>query len=190
MKKSELLLQLAELKYPKGTKFISGTDWRFISTGLFTTYKDSFHLSGHKNSIWRMTIDGGVGGLVYDSENDKWAEILTGKPKSILDGEVAIKIENERELELFKQYLKDVKNIQCSIMLKTLEEKHENAIVPLNYSGLYGYNRSTLTGYKTVSFEEFAKETGIEVPVFIMKSEDGVNILRDGNVGSKILSSD
>lgn len=142
MKKHQLL-EKAMRDYPAGTKFKSKTiDKVFESTGSFY-FDDTSKIRCLGNDH-----------IVYSQYG--WAEPV--KP-SILDGKVAIQVNNEREFELIKTY--------CNLNLNP----------PLRYPLFYRIDLKS--GYysancKVIPFADFAAEVGL--PKFIMKSEDGVDL--------------
>jgi len=102
------------------------------------------------------------------------------KPTSVLDGKVAIKVNNDREFKLLMEHYESkgwnasngnsVKNIEKLNIDSGLQNdlwKYGQGFHAVNV------NRSS---WNIIPFEEFAKEVGITFPVFIMKSEDGVDL--------------
>ena len=129
-------------------------------------------------------IDGGdVICLTGDTDTDfyvylngKWAEIV--KP-SILDGKVAIQVNNEREFELLMKHYQSKgwkwKKNHNPFVAESL------GLYPffISYQDQFTGWKCTIIGeykYTIITFEEFAAEIGIEKPVFAMMSEDGVPI--------------
>lgn len=172
MKKKYELIKHAYDNYPKGTVFTSiksGTE--YISTG-------TFELSNISRNVYCI-LEGGYGErkvCVY-SYLDGWAEIV--KP-SILDGKVAIQVDNEREFKLLMEHYEG-KGWRWNEYDKP-GEYNPNRQFPygITYSDRFlvgDYNTSTYI--KLIPFSDFAKEVGIEVPKFIMKSEDGVDLYEE-----------
>jgi len=107
--------------------------------------------------------------------------VLPKKAESILDGKCAIQVSNEREFSLLMSHYEsrgwkwnggDKPNISV-----TLE-------YPCNieYANLFYHSIDNLSNsYKIISFEDFASEIGIKVPVFILRSEDGVDLYEGDN---------
>ena len=86
MKKHELLKKAYD-NYPKGTKFMGAGIEEFVSSGCFNIVNGNILKDNY--------------GLVYDVDNDKWADIIVEfKPKSILDGKVAIQANKPKEIKL------------------------------------------------------------------------------------------
>lgn len=169
MKKKHKLLKHAYDNYPKGVKFKSiESGVEIISNGKFIINGDNrvLHI-GEKN------VGFGVISSVVNCEL-VWAEIIE-KPKSILDGKVAISVQNEREFQLLMKHYeekgwKDKSDIGSVNYIEGVCWKYENG---------YSWASSdywTKEGYTIIQFADFASEVGIEVPVFIMKSEDGVDL--------------
>lgn len=167
MKKHELIKKAYDT-FPAGTEFISKLGTKAISEGCFEVSGSTVFHIGKTNRL-----------IVGDDTG--WA-LITNPPTgvvttpSLLSGKCAIQVNNERELSLFKAYLKEVKGIKCTISLSTFEETHKHVLIPIDYAGLYRYDSHEMAGYKTVSFSDFAAEVGITVPVFVMRSQDGVDL--------------
>lgn len=169
MKKHELI-KYAYDNYPKGVKFDTPfTDG--ISTGKFTLWQPDFHHLAPVNGVWRVDEDGKPSGMVFDG--DKWAEII---PESILSGKCAIQVNNEREFKLLMEHYESKgwkwasNDYPTKITYST--NNHSEAIT---YEDRFSYYSD---GYKIIPFDVFAKETGIEVPVFVMTSEDNVPLYK------------
>lgn len=163
MKKHKLLKHAYD-KYPKGTRVKSlYNDFVSISSGVFVL----------STNIWRDLNDCKNDFDVYDMASQRWAKIITEeKPKSILDGKVAVQVNNERERDKFNKHIKP-----------DFDYAFDNypAFIQIDEQGFYSTIRGAEKfGYTIVSFQDFAKEVGIEVPKLIMKSEDGVD-LYEGN---------
>lgn len=166
------LLKRAYDNYPKGTEFIS--TWsgdKYISTGVFT-FSDDYQ------DIYCVGLEEEP--LIYDRELKLWAEIIPEKQPSILDGKVAIQVNNEREFKLLMEHYENkgwnasngnsVKNIQQL----NIDSGLKNRLWKYG-QGFHAINTGIIA-YKQLTFADFASEIGITPPVFIMKSEDGVNL--------------
>jgi len=147
MKKHELL-KYAYDNYPNGTKF------------------NALRTSDVKVSDGDLNLIKEFGDIIILSDSNIlyeagcWAKVV--KP-SILDGKALIVVENYRQFTLLNTYL--------GLNLST------PSTYPVYYDadkkyGSYSYT----TKQKLISFAGFAKEIGIKVPKFIIKSEDGVDL--------------
>jgi len=106
------------------------------------------------------------------------------KPSSILSGKVAIAVSNEREFKLLMEYYERkgfTAMASFSDFYGTYNITSEKG--SLSTAVAYGndFSHSKIScfqreGYTIIPFESFAKEVGIEVPVFVMKSIDGVDM--------------
>lgn len=163
MKKHELLKHAYD-NYPKGVLC------------RFNTAKKNYHIS---NGIFHVTEDGKyiMGGDNFDCFYDEgeWAEIVIEK-QSILSGKCAIQVTNEREFKLLMNHY-DGKFWSWN------GGSGVNTSVKLKYPTGISYEDDFMHWYKEsdeeytlISFQDFAKEVGIEVPLFVMKSEDGVDL--------------
>jgi len=95
--------------------------------------------------------------------------------KSILSGKCAIQVNNEREFNLMMQYLESQKCYWISddpILTYAPTVNFPYRIIVDNKVITWSSNSEV----DTFKFEDFAKEVGIKVPVFIMKSVDGVDL--------------
>jgi len=108
----------------------------------------------------------------------KWAEIIE-EPKSILDGTVAVSFSNQKQLEAICKYNK----IEPSCSFKTISKNYSyQSYMPLRpYWDHCDKKYYEKLDFNCISFEEFAKEAGIEVPKFIIRSEDGVDMYEKEN---------
>lgn len=106
---------------------------------------------------------------IIANENTKTED----KPKSILDGKVAIQVNNERE---FKLLMEHYENKGWSTSNYRYYEFNKFSEYKDNFHFMTTELYVTDNGYTIVPFEDFAKEVDIEVPKFIMKSEDGVDL--------------
>lgn len=183
MKKKHEIIKYAYENFPKGTLF----RWYkgvapFVSTGKF-----KFEFSDSNALFIDLTDDSTDAGVtVFDGH--KWAEIVPEK-KSILDGKVAIQVQNEREFKLLMEHYeskgwkwRDQSNYKTVITEEHFHTDVDRNIIQYNDKCVWmerinsdEYNCEK-AGYTIIQFSDFAKETGIEVPVFIMKSEDGVDL--------------
>lgn len=99
---------------------------------------------------------------------------------SILDGKVAIQVNNEREFKLLMEHYegKGWKWNGGQPIRGFSIKKYPNSIA--YHDKVLQYPDSDCPaweeGYKTIPFSGFAAEVGIKVPKFIMKSEDGVDL--------------
>lgn len=179
------LLEKAMRDYPKGTMFKSASTGEvFESSGIF-----EFLFFAGISIISKPT------GCVYDMEYDKWAEIIPSEPeeKSILDGKVAIQVNNEREFKLLMEHYdkkgwsslpgKGPLEVIFSLAFKYEEYlvSYHNEFCCPSYRVCkeYDYDKSSIfnpENYKIIPFADFAAEVGIEVPKFILTSEDGVDL--------------
>lgn len=156
------LLKYAYDNYPKGTKFIEAGGEEFVSSGCF-------------NIVYGNILKDNYG-LVYDEDNDKWAEIIVSeKPMSILDGKVVIQVNNEREFELLMQHFESKGWILNNGIKPTNQEFSSKCWASYKNRSDFKYVEEYLD-ITVIPFSDFAKEVGIEVPKFIMKSEDGVDL--------------
>lgn len=108
----------------------------------------------------------------------QWAEIIE-EPKSILDGKVAIKFSNQRQINILKKHF----NINTDCTWSGIQSNYPNRddfyLKRPNTQWRFDDERTVSNqSYKLISFETFAKEAGIEVPKFIIKSEDGVDLYK------------
>jgi len=169
MKKHELL-KYAYDNYPKGTVArFGGKLPDHVSTGKFEITD-----LNHNGEIQVMS-DNGLECFYADGE---WAEIIPEKQPSILDGKVAIYCKNYREYLLTAKHLDSIGKRSNIVKEEYFENKPiwisvENQ--PVFWSSI-GEIRPEDNGYSIIPFADFAKEVGITVPVFILKSEDGVDL--------------
>lgn len=159
MKKHELI-KAAYDNFPKGTKFTWGGD-DIISTGKF-----------HFNDDTIVVSDDEIEYIVFDGKN--WATII---PDSILSGKCAIQVNNEREFKLLMEHYEGRGwisiggDIPCKVQYCSDQPY-------FRYENNFGYSMKYAkdAGYKIIPFQDFAAEIGVEVPVFVMTSEDGVDL--------------
>ena len=165
MKKHQLL-EKAMRDYPAGTIFKSALTPSFnkthISSGIFEFNRGSVAcvINEERWFVW------------YDLK-DTWAEIVHPEPEKagLLDGKCAIQVSNEREFKLLMDHYEGKGWKWCSGL-----KPNENVKVKFPTSIFYGneFYWDLCDGTNEVTFEDFAKEVGIDVPVYIMDSEDGV----------------
>lgn len=231
MNASEILIDLAQDRYPIGTVVKSAlTGTEFTSSGSFIVNED--------RSIYSVAKQGAFS--VYDARMKKWAEVVEQykkgapafcmvshdgvnidlydkcffvdkddmkpvettmkvgireaveigenvvfstreaaekwifeqKPKSILEGEVLIEVNKEREFKLLMDHYESKGWVWC------------DGDAPLSYGSdivtfpsLIAYRDRFFVGgspLDKIPFSDFAAEVGIKVPVVVMTSEDGV----------------
>ena len=118
-------------------------------------FKDGFYILKENKLFWGDTC-------VFD--NGKWAAVK----KSILDGKVAIQVNNGME--------RDAVNLYCKNKITSLRRGFP-LFICLDGSGFHATAKECEKhSDEVVQFADFAKEVGIKVPVFVMKSEDGVDL--------------
>lgn len=166
MKKHQLL-EKAMRDYPAGTNYRCVLTPKEIhcSTGQFFLDETG------------SVAERGSGRCIYSLTTERWAEPV--KP-SILDGKVAIQVNNEREFKLLMQHYE-------SKGWRVFSRAPLEEIIRLNtpnpnltwsfHDEFYALNTlNKMDGYTIIPFADFAAEVGITVPKFIMKSEDGVDL--------------
>lgn len=108
----------------------------------------------------------------------------------LLDGRVAIQVNNDMEFKLLMDHYK-----QKGWESITSQQPDEVVYKNFSYSPYISYNNKfnnpnsdigkgryfkgvsyDIADYKIIPFTDFAAEVGINVPVFVMKSEDGVDL--------------
>lgn len=166
MKKKWELLKEAYDKYHKGIKITWGTP---------------LELDGNYMFLNNNTIVDSKGTWVYNGDmNYPWAEIIPEKQPSILDGKVAIQVNNEREFKLLMEHYesKGWKWCDGDDVLTYANYAITTIVYPalIEYNDSFGFNTNKDNYDKIIPFADFAKEVGITPPVFIMKSEDGVDL--------------
>lgn len=158
--------------------FIAGV--KLAGTGINSNFSGLYPISGKFTYYNSNILDSDGNGHIF--HNGNWAELL---PQSILEGKVAVKVSNQREQDAFLSHFKIPKlcNLStCSgygardIYFQNQEWGHCDRAY---------YER---LDYKILTFEVFAKENGIEVPKFIIRSEDGVD-LYDKDIAIWVISS-
>ncbi|WP_312697017.1 hypothetical protein [Sphingobacterium mizutaii] len=106
------------------------------------------------------------------------------KPKSILEGKVAIQVGNEREFKLLMKHFKLKKWIPLSGDNTIHVEYETYRPHEVEYKDNFSYMCDSSTpfktfkdrGYTVITFSDFAAEAGIKVPEFFCKSEDGKDL--------------
>lgn len=168
MKKHELIKHAYD-NYQKGTKFTPPyMSTEYISTGIFNVLSD-----GDVEMIHPETGKATV--LVMCGQ--EWAEIIPENP-SILDVKVAIQVNNEREFKLLMEHYEG----KGWKWVEGQEPFEYNSLFKFQYSLAYKDQFHVDQVSPVIPFSDFAKEVGIEVPKFIMKSEDGVDMYEGDNV--------
>lgn len=185
MKKHELL-EKAMRDYPKGTKFEQiATKEPIESCGMFKICKGygSLYISNVTSND-----------LVYNSDINKWAKIIPEKPKSILDGKCAIYINNEREFKLLMEHyeskgwrwLSNESPYFDGILGRMKFPEVIRYCDKFSHQDALNWECSETT---VIPFKDFAAEIGIEVPVFIMTSEDGVPLYVEDEYHRSVLDN-
>lgn len=168
MKKWELLKKAYDT-YPAGTKLTWDTEV-IVSTGIFEFGADDVRKG------WLLDSKGMA---VYDGHG--WAEIIKqdeSKPKSILSGKCAIQVNNGREFELLMQHMHS-KGWKWNGGDKITSGYTPCSDFPFSvwYEDECAWDNVEVGEDRTlIQFADFAKEVGIEVPIFVMMSEDGVSL--------------
>lgn len=181
MKKHELL-EKAMRDYPAGTRFtFYGKIFQacYTSTGVFVCWKDDYDKEAHRDSIWRVDGNGEPNGIVYDGLSKKWSAIIT---PSLLSGKCAIQVNNAREFKLLMQHYEQRGWKYFSGVLPTASSFFvwsPDRSSAVSYHD--GFSHSQLDyfkneGYKIIPFADFAAEVGIDVPAFVLTSEDEVDL--------------
>lgn len=187
MKKHELL-EKAMRDYPKDSVIF----WEVKENNFKTNVPYKIH---QDDNCIKVVDSNGMD--LYDSRwssNDGWAEIITEKPAldfnfeikqpSILDDKVAIQVNNEREFKLLMEHYENKgfkSHATHKIFLDTYNITSSFSEVPtaVSYCEYFGHSKLSYwkeNEWKIILFTEFAKEVGITPPLFIMKSEDGVDL--------------
>lgn len=152
--------------YPAGTRFT----WKNDDIPYIATSNGIFYF--HEQSIVMKSLN------TYALFNgSQWAEILGDDKLSILSGKCAIQVNNEREFNLLMDH-HETNNWSWNGSTGTNTSVKLKYPTGISYEDefLHGYREDDVYGYKLISFAEFAKEVGIEVPMFVMKSEDGIDL--------------
>jgi hypothetical protein len=165
-------------------KLGEGTDKYF-----FGMYTDDMHLIVDSQTKDWILVNPNHSSL--DSKTDislkELLALLSSKPASILNGKCAIQVNNEREFKLLMENYES-KGWKWEGGEIPTEWMHVDRF-PVNVDYADGFTRTSniayhsTTGYIIIpfaDFADFANEVGITVPVFVMKSEDGVD-LYDGD---------
>jgi len=169
MKKWELLKQAYD-KYPKGTKFNA------LRTSDVKESNGAFDLIEQHDDIIIISKEG----IIYEA--GCWAKVVID---SILDGKVAIQVNNEREFKLLMEHMHSkgwrwIGKHPCIPISNTtiaqvsrLEYQTE---VMYQDEFLFNIAKEQRSKWQIISFADFAAEIGIKVPVFILPSEDGFDL--------------
>lgn len=153
-------------------------------------YEDDESHFGQSQLIYDTDQDNG-GWLCYNNvsglQGITFKELLTlivndvelVKP-SLLDGKCAIEVSNEREFKLLMEYYesKGWKSARVASVTEIVRLNIKDPFFIWSYHDDF-YALQTIhskQGYKIIAFTDFAKELDIEVPVFILKSEDGFDL--------------
>jgi hypothetical protein len=113
--------------------------------------------------------------------------------KKVLSGNCAIQVNNAREFKLLMEHCKS--NGWTSIIGDRAHEitfdycfKDKRTVKAISYGGKFCFPHNytdeinaeheylILANYKVIPFADFASEIGIDVPVFVMTSEDGFDL--------------
>lgn len=158
MKKHELL-KYAYDNYPKGTKVKSIYDDTIsISSGVFVL----------STNIWCDLGDCSKDFDVYDFANKKWAEVVNPR--------TAVIITNEFEYNQVKKAFKELRFGYSSSNYSAWGG--QTIYAKCEYMLDWGVNLNDKE-YTAVSFQDFAKEHNIRIPLLV--SEDGVDLF-EGDV--------
>lgn len=202
MKKKHEIIKYAYENFPKGTLF----RWYkgvapFVSTGKF-----KFEFSDNNALFVDLTDDSTDAGVtVFDGE--KWAKIVPEK-KSILDGKVAIQVNNEREFKLLMEHYeskgwkwRDQSKDKTVVTDDHFDPDIDRNIIQYNDKCVWMHRINSdeynceKSGYTIISFIDLADEVGLKVPVFnvgdhvYIKSTDAGCNLVEGRKGI-IVSND
>lgn len=164
MKKHELIKKAYDT-FPAGTEFISKLGTKAISEGCFEVSGSTVFHIGKTNRL-----------IVGDDTG--WA-LITNPPTgvvttpSLLTGKCAIQVNNEREFKLLMEHYKQKLWYGPWIEI----EKYPYYI---DYKNDFDSAQTTSPfdrkGETIIPFSDFAAEVGITVPVFVMRSQDGVDL--------------
>jgi len=169
MEKKWKLLKKAYDNYPKGTKC------QWVEFGSVMNCHGEYHFS---NEYGVTRIHDRDGYAIFDGQD--WAEIITEKPASILDGKVAVQVNNEREFKLLMEHYESKGwNASNGNSVKNIEKLNIDSGLQNDLwkygQGFHAVNVN-ISSWNIISFADFAKEVGITAPVELGKSEDGVTI--------------
>lgn len=107
------------------------------------------------------------------------------KLPSILDGKVAIQVNNEREFKLLMEHYESkgwkTDIMRCEPTSLDFDMNRRSVRYEDNFGTSHNCKYHANGGYKIIPFSDFAKEAGITPPVLIMKSEDGVDLYHKDN---------
>lgn len=163
MKKHQLL-EKAMRDYPAGTKILSTSNNCQVSPPLNGVYHINEYGSVQDTTDW----------IVYNGTNGAdWAIVVTMDTNSLLSGKCAIQINNKREFKLLMEHYKQKLWYGPWIEI----EKYPYYI---DYKNDFDSAQTTSPfdrkGETIIPFSDFAAEVGITVPVFVMRSQDGVDL--------------
>ena len=187
MKKHQLL-EKAMRDYPAGTRFT----WKNDTIPYIATSNGIFHF--HEQSIVMQSSDTYV---VFNG--NQWAEIVQehpliiavknlGKPESILSGKCAIQVNNEREFKLLMDNYKSKGWKWNGGSYTDYTPRNMEFNTAIEYSNFFVYDCDP-DNWVIIPFSDFAKEVGIEVPVLVMRSEDGADMyVGDDNYGAEFIN--
>lgn len=166
--KKHKLLEKAMKDYPKGViaRFKSVPKVDHLSDGIFQI------LDLNNDGMNHVMCSKGLN-CFYSDNIKEWA-IPVKQP--ILSGKCAIQVNNEREFKLLMEHYEN-KGWLSMGQCKPSQVGYIKS--PWAYNDKFGHALNEywdLKNISVVSFIDFAKEIGIEVPVFVMKSEDSVDL--------------
>lgn len=111
-------------------------------------------------------------------DNSKDGEMAIRDTTSILSGRCAVQVNNEREFKLLMQHMNS-KGWVWNDKSSPLSEFSTWTEFPFRvwYEDNFAYGEAVEDDYrKLIPFADFAAEIGIEIPKFIIKSEDNVDL--------------
>jgi len=123
-----------------------------------------------------ITGDDGVRNRSFD-DRFQGCFIKTKQPASILSGKCAIQVNNEREFNLLMEHYES-KGWKWYTGTSPIDKEpslffsYPNSI---KYHDRFQHS-CTNKDYTIIPFADLAKEVGIKVPVFVLRSEDGVDL--------------
>lgn len=158
--KKHTLLERAMRDYPAGTVFISATSGHeCVSTGIFSLSEFlSVRCEPERNHV-------------FSGLTEQWAKIVKEeKPK-------AIQVKNEQEFRLLMDHFDSKDWVQSKKFPHYgFGSTHHIFEYKDYYQRIDESNIIATLQYDVVTFEQFAAEKGIKVGIFIMTSEDGINL--------------
>lgn len=169
MKKHQLL-EKAMRDYPAGTRFKWNGNEEYVSSGIFCFRDES------PDAVFDYQTD-----EVVCVDKCLWATIIPAEKPSLLSGKVAIQVNNEREFKLLMEHYE-------SKGWKSLSGDSPSMVgyVPFSWRYEDGFGHGSpefrkAEGCTIIPFSDFADECGIEVPVKLFVSKDGIDIY-DGDL--------